>query len=582
MSRYEDKLTKLGFSKDPFQYQFGERMPEELLEETWIIFPGAERILNLEQSSALLAKPGSGKTTWRCYVEKTINRESKGKYLPVVYNRFQIPTNATVTLNDHRDPLLRQIARTVYDFLTKDDQSQQYIAYPDLATIQPNWSIWWATFLAHYLPDHFRGNIAQLFLSGSARSSNISEWHNIDDLREVLLDELLPALAVLGITRLYVILDDLDGLLETQNSAILSSLIEPLINTNPLLSDDRLVWKFFIPDSIENIIRQSSGYRTGRLEVLSIQWDQNSLAKLLELRLSYASEGALESLDQVLADDLLQTVPNVTDELYRMALEAKRLGPPRQLLRLGQLLFDQVSEAVITKDVWSSFLTIATQEDAPRLHIVYVEHDKDLANQIIADLDNVRSNIYLLKRQEVVDQKQVQQILESMKENERLIFIFTPRLTQINIESLEGTLIEHLPQIIPLLMHNSIIPQPLNENMLDFRSYGVNDLRLLKFLLLGHSPENRHLTELLRLEIAIQRLLYFCYDLSGITKMSLEQEAKSLRANLWLVENPSPETNKRLLWNEQEEKIKQINDFIYKHVDTTKRLEDFMPTALSE
>lgn len=582
MGKYEDTLIRLGFAKDPFQYQFGEKMSEELLEETWVIFPGAERILDLEQSSVLLAKPGSGKTTWRRYVEKTISRESDGKYLVVVYNRFQIPANSMVTLNDHRDPLLGHIARTVFDLLTRDNQTLQNNAPSILVHIQPNWQNWWYAFLTYYLPDHYRNNLNDLFISDSKLSIDLPKWHTIEDLREILLDELLPALASLGITRLYVLLDDLDGLLEAQDQAILSSLVEPLINTNPLLSDNRLIWKFFIPASIENIIRQSSGYKTGRLEMLSIEWDHNSLANLLELLLNYASEGIIKSIDQLVAADVLQALPNVTDELCKMALEAKQLGPPRQLLRLGQLLFEQISEAVITKDDWSSFLTIASREDSPRLHIVYVERDKDLANQIITDLDNDRSNIYLLKRQEVVNQKQVQQILESMKENERLIFIFTPRLTQLNIGSLKETWIGHLPQIIPLLMNNSLIPQPLNDNMLDFRSYGVNALRLLKLLLLGHSPGNRHLTELLRLEIAIQRLLYFCYDISGITKMSLQQEANTLLTNLRLVENSPPETNKRLLWNEQEEKIKQINDFIYRHIDTTKRLEDFMPSTLRE
>lgn len=463
MGDYEDTLTRLGFVKDPFQHKLGEKMPENLLEEMWVNFPGVERIMDLEQSSVLLAKPGSGKTTWRRYVEKTINRQSDGKYLVVVYNRFQLPANSTVTLKDHRDPLLGQIARTVYDFLTKDNQSQQNIAHPDLATIQPNWRNWWAAFLAYYLPGSKRSKLTKLFLSDSNPTSDLPKWHNSDDLRDFLLDELLPALAILGIIRLYVLLDDLDGLPETQDQTILSSLIEPLINTNLMLSDDRLVWKFFVPDSIKNVIWKSSGYQTGRLEPLSIQWDQDTLAELLKLRLKHASKGTsdstetshfigenkqhesreksekskppprkepviIESIDQLLAADALQISPSIADELYRMALEARRLGPPRTLLQHGKLLFNQIAGNLITKKDWDEFLKQVYEE----LETDELEIDKE-DNAMLGQINHI----------------ELREILESRFSSEYLrVVCFDLRIPYSNLKG--GT---HQGKVISFVEH---------------------------------------------------------------------------------------------------------------------------------
>lgn len=352
MGDYEDTLTRLGFVKDPFQHQFDEK----ILEETWVAFPGAEKILDLEQSSVFLAPPGSGKTTWRRYIEKIIARESEEKYLAVIYNRFQLPSNSIVTLNDHRDPLLRQIARTVYNHL-QNIQNQQVPSdiFPVATKIETIYRHLWCAFLSNYLPKYYKQNIADLFLLDIERNQNFADWGNLDDLREILLDELLPALSALGFNRLYLLLDDLDGLPETQEHETLSAFVNPLINTSLLFSDARLVWKFFIPVRQEDWIRQSSGYKSGRIELFSIRWDMQSLSKLLELRLIYASEGNVQDIEKFFEEAVLNKgLPSIA--MSRIALILERLGPPRTLLQHGRLLFENISGAVITKEDWDNFL----------------------------------------------------------------------------------------------------------------------------------------------------------------------------------------------------------------------------------
>lgn len=350
MGNYEDTLNRLGFdkNKDPFQYQFGEKTTEEILEKTWVTFPDAEKILDLEQSSVLLAPPGSGKTTWRRYIEKIIAQSSHAQYLVVIYNRFQILSNSRISLKDHQDPLCRQIAQVVLDYLLDKQNNAGTVQ------LQTYWSFWYA-FLNYYLPKYNKLALEKLLLPNNTPSNLLPQWDNdIDDLQKILLDELLPALSDLGIDRLYLLLDDFDGLLETKDPKTLSALIEPLINTNLLLSSDKLIWKFFVPDTLESIIRQSTGYKTRRLEKYSVEWDEFSLGQLLELRLAYASGGKINDINQLFSNDVLKDF-DPHREVCKLALQAQDLGSPRHLLRSSRQLLESVSGFVITNENWNDF-----------------------------------------------------------------------------------------------------------------------------------------------------------------------------------------------------------------------------------
>jgi hypothetical protein len=104
------------------------------------------------------------------------------------------------------------------------------------------------------------------------------------------------------------------------------------VNTLPLLSFPGIVWKFFLPDLLEETVRNSAGYQSGRLNLVSINWDEHSLAELLGLWLMWASEGLIQDMAQLCDVDLLRVV-DIEQKLIQMALR-HRLGPPRALLDL--------------------------------------------------------------------------------------------------------------------------------------------------------------------------------------------------------------------------------------------------------
>ncbi|MCZ7669749.1 MAG: hypothetical protein M5U34_22520 [Chloroflexi bacterium] len=350
MGNYEDTLNRLGFdkNKDPFQYQFGEKTTEEILEKTWVTFPDAEKILDLEQSSVLLAPPGSGKTTWRRYIEKIIAQSSHAQYLVVIYNRFQILSNSRISLKDHQDPLCRQIAQVVLDYLLDKQNNAGTVQ------LQTYWSFWYA-FLNYYLPKYNKLALEKLLLPNNTPSNLLPQWDNdIDDLQKILLDELLPALSDLGIDRLYLLLDDFDGLLETKDPKTLSALIEPLINTNLLLSSDKLIWKF-LSQILLNPLSDNQPV-TKRDVWRNIQWNgmNFSLGQLLELRLAYASGGKINDINQLFSNDVLKDF-DPHREVCKLALQAQDLGSPRHLLRSSRQLLESVSGFVITNENWNDF-----------------------------------------------------------------------------------------------------------------------------------------------------------------------------------------------------------------------------------
>jgi hypothetical protein len=344
---YEDALTRLGFIGDPFLYPKGEDLPPEFFEEKLVSFPDSEKVLDLQQSAVLLASPGSGKTTWRRHVERKIAKETNNKSLIVVYDHFDfdLSINSTINLDTHKKSLLSRIALAVFNHL--DTRK--------IAVTESYLRNWWYAFLIYYLPSLHQSRVAELLQIDSNAATHVNQWQNTSGLQSVLLDELLPALSSVEINRLYILMDGLDGFLETQNQEIMAALIKPLVSTHSLLSNDVLIWKLFLPDALLETIKQSSGYKTRRLEILSIEWDIESLRQLLELRLSYASQERINDFTQLFEDNIQRTT-ELTKIFCELTLMSKELGAPRKLLRLGRQLFEQTSGGVITLHEWNTFI----------------------------------------------------------------------------------------------------------------------------------------------------------------------------------------------------------------------------------
>lgn len=333
----------------PFSFSKAERMPLEALEATYVAHPGFERhILDLQHSAVLLAPRGGGKTAGRYRLEIELNRrqrqtvhelKSSFPHMPLVvtYNNFEriVRKLPDVDLKHHIDPLMEAVAKAICEFI---------ITYPKrfMAVKEATRSWWWA--------------FMQMFVDGIQLTHRIYDEESIQDLQrainrpapfkkestlESMLEDLCRQLSSVGFDSLFVLLDGIDGYVETQNRSNQEALIAPLLNTIPLLSIQEVIWKFFLPDELLGVVRSSAGHQNDLLNIVPIQWDEKSLRRLLRHLLEWASEDYIHDIAQICSEELLHTI-NVEQYLIDNALQHTHLGPPRALLHLGRMFLGEI------------------------------------------------------------------------------------------------------------------------------------------------------------------------------------------------------------------------------------------------
>ncbi len=349
------RLEALGFEHDPFAWREAERInPPELLEELFVAHPDFDaRVMLLDRSTILVAPRGSGKTAGRLALEQRLNQMQQAAFSPfalpehkrvipfiAVYNQFEqlIPRLPAVGLPDHQDLLAGVLASALLNFITV--YKEQFLRLDGRARS------WWWSFLATYL----RGLPLHYALSDRHLRADWGQIHDkltapfapkvsIKDLLSSFLQRLQENF---GVNTLFILVDGVDGYLETQWAKNLRALLQPLLGAISLLSLPGIVWKFFLPTMAEEIAHSSAGYRTGRVDLFRLEWDEQSLIELLQRRLIWASNGAIEQLDAVVDQKLRFSRINLESELARFAL-SYRYGPPRALLAMGQHLFQDGS-----------------------------------------------------------------------------------------------------------------------------------------------------------------------------------------------------------------------------------------------
>jgi TIR domain len=340
-------LAELGFRYDPFAFFEAEKMPSEALEETFVAPRDFDiYIMNMNRSSVLLAPRGDGKTACRLRLEVNLNKiqndmlseqilanNSTKVPLVVIYNNFEEITKhlPNISLKDQVDSFLSAVAESILTFITKnparwhktDDRTRE----------------WWQIFLETYLEgESLASRIQESVLSANWRAvkANSTLFRRNSSLKSVL-EGVQRHLVQLGIGSLFILVDNVDGYIKTQPLPNLEALVATWLNALALLSLPNVIWKFFLPDILADVVRHSAGHQTGRLDIVPITWDEQSLSQLLRRRLEWASGGQIQDITQLCDQELLRAV-KVEQELIEMALRHRRLGPPRALLDLGSQL----------------------------------------------------------------------------------------------------------------------------------------------------------------------------------------------------------------------------------------------------
>jgi hypothetical protein len=333
--RYESPGSWLevhGFQDNPFAFPGADQTPSEIRQELFVGPPGFDQhIKDLHGSAVLLASPGGGKTAGRlwltAYLDERRQRKLSGQptqdgapYAPLVvtYDDFT-QIEPLRRLSDHEQPLLTAIAKSIRHFVT--ECPDQFLTQPERVR---DW--WWSFLVNHtggaYIDHLLEDKLQRDLWRNSDRRPPFQPGSSLVQILEVIQAQCNQ----LHLDRLFILVDGVDS-----THAKPEELTAPLLN-NALLSLSRVVWKFFLPDALERMVQQSQGCQSGRLRLVHIKWNHESLSELLRRRLEWAS-GRITDMAQLCTGDLVHG--GVDAELIEMARCHKHIGAPRALLEIG-------------------------------------------------------------------------------------------------------------------------------------------------------------------------------------------------------------------------------------------------------
>ncbi len=332
------RLQKLGFIRDPFDYSEAEKMPDDMVlwEKLFVEHPGFNEVRNINQSAILLAERGGGKTAHRLYFANML-ADQYPNWLVVNYIGFTLLADKlpNIRTSDHFPTLIGCIAKSLLAHIQKNNHKDRF-----LEQSLPKRKWFWA-FLNTYLVERVQYELQDIDLQADfeqLEGASLSSPFQQNIPLNTALTTITRHLNSLNITRLFILMDGVDGLNEFNDLTAMTALVNPLLNGLSLLSISDIVWKFFLPTSLEQIVIGSSGYKTGRLYRVQIQWDNESLTRLLNGRLKWASRGLYQRVEDLCSQELSAQI-KVAEELTKMASRHKHLGPPRALLNLSRYLF---------------------------------------------------------------------------------------------------------------------------------------------------------------------------------------------------------------------------------------------------
>jgi hypothetical protein len=345
-------LSTFGFSFDPFEHL--DSTKDAHLQE-YLVIPKAVEIVLSDQPVVIFAQPGGGKSALRIYTAN-IYKDSRGVKFPLTY----VPETYSNEPRLHFDGIKRSLACTVFMYLA---------SYPDLFfVLTPNNKRMIKTILQNLpfgiefnlLALHefrFISDLEQVFgvpaLSGIPRLDQTHQQlaHELEKevpfSKSVALEECFEFLGnAFGAKSIHILIDGLDGFVETQPSQALIAWIEPLLTVLDKWDEKNIYLKFFLPMDISDATALATSHT---LRAATLEWDDNLLAEIIRRRVFVASGGNFDSLDAISAPD----VRNIELTLARQLSVKDKL--PRQIILKSRNLFQDIiksnKELISSEDI---------------------------------------------------------------------------------------------------------------------------------------------------------------------------------------------------------------------------------------
>ena len=365
------RLEGMGFQYDPF-WDRAEDVEPDVIEQTYSPSDHYnDTIMNLVQSAALLAPSGGGKTAGRLSLTAFLMREQKkalktllkgGKplFLPLFasYANFGNLINQIPTIDDHKPLLLDCIASSVYEFIRSNIDLFMKLS------IQVR-NFWWAFLEKYRIGESL---ISDLEKEGGVllidcqreypRPSSIDQEIRLPGILQIVVNRLHE----LHITALFILVDGVDA--QTRELFKLETLTIPLLDQSDLFFSG-IIWKFFLPEKLDDMVRNRISYQSGKLKLLLIEWDEASLKNFLEVRLRWAWAGEKNLIGNIAGNcdqGVIAKLGDIDAKLAQMAIRHRYFGPPRAILNLARQLYESGSGPQITVRDWDYFFARAQKE----------------------------------------------------------------------------------------------------------------------------------------------------------------------------------------------------------------------------
>lgn len=380
-------LTELGFHHDPFDYQYAEKMSSEpkIRQATYVEHFNIEQYL--ATSMVVLVPWGGGKTATVFKIRDTLHQirtetlagwpRDGIKYQAPLVTHYTLSDNSLIdkvgrgkkiTLADHNQPLLRAIAIPLFEFI---------MTHPDIFQAQGIQARQW---IWAYFEQYLEGQSLHFRLAQSHNELH-QDWlkhkntlpfplFRPDSNLRILLEEIRDMLRCFGLDCLVILVDGAERFEHAVSMDKQANLVYPLLNATDIMSIDRMVWQFFLLDSLQDVVNNSSNVATRRLGApVRILWTEEKLKELLRLRLEWASDNRTSSLNEIL-EPILLGVLDIDEELARRALQYSHIqGPPRALLNIAQALLMALAQkpAEFTLKDWQNFWTQQPKPASPEV-----------------------------------------------------------------------------------------------------------------------------------------------------------------------------------------------------------------------
>lgn len=344
------RLTYFGFAFDPFEYL--DSTNDSHLQE-YLVIPKAAEVALSDQPVAIFAQPGGGKSALRIYTANFYN-DSRGVKFPITY----VPETYSVEPNFHFMGIKRSLARAVFMYL---------VSYPDLFFVLSTKQRQAIKSVLIDLPFGLDFNLRVLAeshfvsdLEQALGTSSLSGIPRLDRTHQQLARELeresFPAISLVleecfkslndafGTKSIHILVDGLDGFVETRLSHTWINWIEPLLKVIDKWEKENIYLKLFLPIDISDVPVMVN---LTDLRAVALAWDNNLLAEIIRRRVFVASRGNFDSLDAISTPDLRDIELTL---VHQLGLKEKL---PRQIILKNRRLLQSIintNKELISRD----------------------------------------------------------------------------------------------------------------------------------------------------------------------------------------------------------------------------------------